>query len=158
MNHALYSNQFIPLWVDHDIVDRMKLDGEFSKTLTGGGISHLNLGEKLTSVSQMKKLIEYAVKCGCEHFAINYNFCQCKNDHITVAGPSKVCPICGDEIIEQYTRIIGYWTPVSSWNKGRRKEHTQRVFKTKESVTDKLLINKNNNLPQRVTKRVAKSN
>jgi ribonucleoside-triphosphate reductase (formate) len=129
MDYPIYSNQFIPLWVDFDIIDRIKLDGELSRTLTGGGISHLNLCEKLTSVDQMKKLIEYAVKAGCEHFAINYNFCQCQQNHITIAGPSKVCPICAAPIIEQYTRIVGYHTPVSSWNKGRRREHGHRVFK-----------------------------
>ena len=52
--------------------ERIKLDGAFSKVLTGGGISHLNLGERLTHENQMKKLIEYAIKYGCEHFAINY--------------------------------------------------------------------------------------
>jgi ribonucleoside-triphosphate reductase (formate) len=129
MTYPIYSNQFIPLWVDCDITDRVELDGKFSKALTGGGISHLNLGERLTNSNHMKKLIEYAVKCGCEHFAINYNFCKCKNEHVTVAGPSKICPICAAEIIEQYTRIMGYYTPVSAWNKGRQKEHATRVFK-----------------------------
>jgi len=129
MNYPIYSNQFVPLWVDCDIVDRVKLDGEFSKALTGGGISHLNVGEKLTSPNQMKKLIEYAVKCGCEHFAINYNFCKCQNDHVTIAGQSTVCSMCSAPIIEQYTRIIGYFTPVSTWNKGRQEEHAKRIFK-----------------------------
>jgi ribonucleoside-triphosphate reductase len=147
MNYQIYSNQFIPLWVDCDIVDRIKLDGEFSKTLTGGGISHLNLGEKLTSADQMKKLINYAVKSGCEHFAVNYNFCKCKNNHVSVAGPSKKCPICGEPIIEQYTRIIGYFTPVSAWNKGRRTEHGKRVFK--DSIESDIVINKMSKLPQK---------
>lgn len=129
MNYPLYANQFIPLWVDCDIADRITLDGTFSTALTGGGISHLNIGEKLTNTNQMKKIIEYAIKCGCEHFAINYNFCQCKNNHISIAGPSTTCPLCSAPIIEQYTRIIGYFTPVSAWNKGRRQEHGQRIFK-----------------------------
>jgi len=144
MDYQIYSNQFIPLWVDYDIADRVKLDGEFSKTLTGGGISHLNLSEKLTSVDQMKSLIRYAVKSGCEHFAINYNFCKCRNEHITIAGPSKLCPICGDPIEEQYTRIVGYLTKVSAWNKGRRKEHEKRVFKKKSEFS----TNKMNGLPE----------
>lgn len=129
MNYKIYSNQFIPLWIDCDIVDRVKLDGMFSEALTGGGISHLNVGERLTSVGQMKKLIEYAITCGCEHFAVNYNFCKCKNNHITVAGPVQSCPICAEPITEHYTRIIGYFTPVSAWNRGRQKEHKQRIFK-----------------------------
>lgn len=129
MDYPLYSNQFIPLWVDCDIFDRVKLDGEYTKCLTGGGISHLNLGEQLTSSHQMKKLIEFAVESGCEHFAINYNFAKCANAHITISGPSSSCSLCGDKIVEQYTRIIGYFTPVSVWNKSRREEHPGRVFR-----------------------------
>jgi anaerobic ribonucleoside-triphosphate reductase len=129
MNYKIYSNQFIPLWVDCDIVDRIELDGTFSRALTGGGISHLNVGERLTSINQMTKLVEYAVSCGCEHFAVNYNFCKCKNHHVTVAGPIQSCPICSEAILEHYTRIIGYFTPVSSWNRGRQEEHKNRIFK-----------------------------
>lgn len=128
MDYPLYANQFIPLWIPTDIIDRIKLDGEFSRVLTGGGITHLNIGERLTSINQMKRLIEYTILCGCEHFAVNYNYCLCINKHVTVAGPSKVCPLCGAEVIEQYTRIAGYYTPVSAWNKGRRQEHGHRVF------------------------------
>lgn len=136
MDYPLYANQFIPLWVDTDIVDRIKLDGEFSRSLTGGGISHLNLGERLTSVNQMKKLIEYTVACGCEHFAVNYNYCLCQNKHVTIAGPSQTCPVCSAPIIEQYTRVVGFYTPVSAWNKGRRKEHGKRVFANKTGLQD----------------------
>jgi len=128
MPYKIYSNQFVPLWVDCDIVDRVKLDGIFSRALTGGGISHLNIGEKLTSTTQMKTLIEYAISCGCEHFAVNYNFCKCQNSHISIAGPVNSCPQCAAPIIEQYTRIIGYFTPVSAWNRGRQDEHKNRIF------------------------------
>ncbi len=141
MDYPIYSNQFIPLWVDYDIVDRIKLDGAFSKVLTGGGISHLNVGEKLTSPEQMKKLISYAIHSGCEHFAVNYNYCQCENDHITISGQIDVCPMCSAPIKEQYTRVIGYLTPVSAWNKGRRKEHKTRIFKDNH-IKDDVVINK----------------
>jgi ribonucleoside-triphosphate reductase (formate) len=129
MDYALYANQFIPLWVDCDISERVKLDGEFSRSLTGGGISHLNIGEKLTHSAQMERLIKYAIECGCEHFAVNYNFCRCKNGHVTVAGQVLSCPVCGGQVIDYLTRIIGYFTPVSAWTKHRQKEHKQRVFK-----------------------------
>ena len=149
MDYSLYANQFVPLWVDYDIVDKIKLDGEFSKVLTGGGISHLNIGERLTSVEQMEKIIKYAIKCGCEHFAVNYNFCKCVNDHVSVTPPSQACPICGDKIEEQYTRIIGYLTPISSWNKSRRTEHSKRKFRGVEDKFE-IVINPTNGLPQRV--------
>lgn len=128
MSYELYSNQFIPLGVDCDIVDRIKLDGEFSQSLTGGGISHLNVGEKLTNKTQMEKLIAYAIECGCEHFAVNYNFCRCKQGHVSIAGVVKHCPICGEQIADYITRIVGYYVPVSGWTGGRQKEHATRKF------------------------------
>ena len=134
MDYPLYANQFIPLWVECDISERVKLDGEFSRSLTGGGISHLNVGEQLTHPDQMKKLIQYAIKCGCEHFAVNYNFCRCKNNHVTISGPSKTCPQCSAPIIEQLTRIIGYYTPVSAWTKTRQSEHSKRIFKSEMAI------------------------
>ena len=139
MNAPLYSNQFIPLWVDCDIVDRINLDGLFSQKLTGGGISHLNVGEQLTTVDQMKRLIKHAISAGCEHFAINYNFCVCTDNHVTVGGVAKICPMCNKQIKDYYTRIIGYFTPVSSWNKGRREEIQHRVFKTSLEVEETIL-------------------
>lgn len=129
MDYSIYANQFVPLWVDCDIIDRIKIDGGFSRLLTGGGISHLNLAEKLTHSNQMKKLIAYAIECGCEHFAINYNFCRCQQGHISVAGPVKYCPLCASPIVDHFTRIIGYYVPVSGWSKGRQEEHGTRVFK-----------------------------
>jgi len=128
MDYEIYANQFVPLWVDCDIVDRIKIDGAFSQLLTGGGISHLNIAEKLTHPDQMKKLIAYAIECGCEHFAVNYNFCRCKNSHISVAAHMKCCPQCAAPIVEHYTRIVGYCVPVSGWSKGRQKEHASRIF------------------------------
>ncbi|KKQ50001.1 MAG: Oxygen-sensitive ribonucleoside-triphosphate reductase [candidate division TM6 bacterium GW2011_GWF2_38_10] len=136
MNYEIYSNQFIPLWVDCDIVDRIQLDGNFSKALTGGGISHLNIGEKLTHKNQMKRLIDYAISSGCDHFAVNYNFCRCQNNHVSVAGPVQTCPICAAPITEHYTRIIGYFTPVSAWNRGRQVEHGNRIFQSESAVVD----------------------
>jgi ribonucleoside-triphosphate reductase len=129
MEYEIYSNQFVPLWVDCDVVDRIKIDGELSKSLTGGGISHLNVGERLTSPDQMKSLINYAIRSGCEHFAVNYNFCRCVNGHITIAGILKKCPLCGDPVADYLTRIVGYMVPVSAWNKGRQIEHKSRIFK-----------------------------
>jgi ribonucleoside-triphosphate reductase (formate) len=140
LDYNIYTNQFVPLWVDCDVVDRMRLDGAFSKVLTGGGISHLNFGERLTHRNQMKTLIECAIKYGCEHFAINYNYCRCENKHTTISTQTTLCPLCAGKIIEQYTRIVGYLTPVSSWNRGRREEHATRVFKTTDKQLDPSLF------------------
>ena len=77
----------------------------------------------------MKKLIEYSVQHGVSHLAVNYGFGICKNNHTTICGNSTTCPICDEQIIDWLTRIIGYFTKVSSWNKVRREyEFQNRTF------------------------------
>jgi len=123
----LYSNQFIPLWEDATIYERMEVDGKYSSLITGGGIVHFNLGEKPTP-TQIKELIKYAVKCGCEHFALNSLYCKCANGHASF-GEHDNCPVCGAPITERLTRVVGFFVPVESWNKVRREyEFPKRNF------------------------------
>jgi len=126
--YELYSNQFIPLWEDATIYERMEIDGRYNKMFTGGGIVHFNLGEKPTT-QQNRKIIRFAVKSGCEHFAENAVYAKCENTHTTFTTGEK-CPICGGQIIERLTRVVGFFTPISSWNPVRRKwEFPRRDFK-----------------------------
>lgn len=123
----MYSNQFIPLWEEATIWERLDKDGMYNKLLTGGGIVHAQIGEKVTA-KQAEKIIKYAVNAGAEHFALNSIYSECKNKH-TSFGNLSVCPICGGEIVEKYTRIVGFFTPVSSWQKTRREwEFPKRTF------------------------------
>jgi len=125
--HLLYANQFIPLWKDIDLISRAKIDGKLSKYFGGGVISHLNISSK-TSKQQMIDLIKFAASCGLDHFALNCCFSKCENGHINVTN-GTICPTCGSDIKEKFTRIVGYLTPVSDWVKERRTfEFPRRKF------------------------------
>jgi ribonucleoside-triphosphate reductase len=124
---TMYSNQFIPLWEEATIWDRLTADGKYTDLVTGGGIVHVQIGEKVTSV-QAEKIIKFAIKSGCQHFALNAVYSKCEEGHITF-GKSEVCPTCSKKIIDYYTRIVGYFTPVSNWHKTRRDwEFPKRTF------------------------------
>ena len=125
--YELYSNQFIPLWEEASLFERMDTDGKYNKLFTGGGIVHFNLGEKPTP-TQNRELISYAVKSGCEHFALNAVYSKCENGHTTFSVGDK-CPVCGAQIIEKLTRVVGFFTPIGSWNPVRREwEFPRRNF------------------------------
>ncbi len=125
----LYSNQFLPLIENATIPERVKITGKFSEILSGGSILHLNVAEQIKDSEVMKKLIEYAVKNGVAHFAVSYSFGVCENEHTSIVGTSDVCPICGCKIKEHLTRVVGYFTPISSWSKVRREyEFPRRKF------------------------------
>jgi len=125
----MYSNQYIPLISDMGMVDRIKLTGKFMKYLSGGGILHLNIQDKIDSTESMKKLIRMTLREGVEHFAINYGFGICEDNHTSVVGNGKICPICNKPIKDYLTRIIGYFTKISSWNTVRKDyEYPKRKF------------------------------
>jgi ribonucleoside-triphosphate reductase len=125
----LYSNQYIPLIKDATMLERIKLSGKFMSLLSGGGILHLNMSDKIHNKEQMKHLIKVAIRNGVENFAINYGFCICEDNHVSIAGTSKHCPQCGKRITDYMTRVIGYFTKVSSWNSTRREfEYPNRKF------------------------------
>jgi ribonucleoside-triphosphate reductase len=113
-----------------DPIDRVRLSGRFMKHLSGGGIMHLNIAEQITEPRKMRRLIELATQSGVEHFSLNYGFGICMAGHTSIVGTGKTCPICGAPITDYLTRIIGYFTKVSSWNDTRKNyEYPRRVFK-----------------------------
>jgi len=112
--YKIYANQFIPLWDQTSSVwERMDIDGKYQALLTGGGIVHINIGEKLTK-KQIESLIEYSIKSGCEHFSLNPTYSKCVKGH-TSFGKFTKCPICQEDIQDYISRVVGFFTPISSW-------------------------------------------
>lgn len=125
----LYANQFVPLWEDATIWEKLEADGKYNQLLTGGGIVHAQLGSKTTS-AQNRKIILYAIKCGCEHFVLNSVYSKCPKCGAVYDHKVTSCSKCGhNEHMEYFTRIVGYFTSVDSWNPTRKNwEFKKRTF------------------------------
>lgn len=115
----LLANQFVSLWSDATIYEKMNRDGELGNLLTGGGIVHIQVDSKLTSV-QAEKLIKYAAEKGCAHFAINCTYTKCDDCNIVIKGNLSNCPKCGKEHVSHYSRVIGYFSKIEDWNPTRK--------------------------------------
>lgn len=124
----LYSNQFVPLWEDATIYEKMSADGRYNKLLTGGGIVHIQINSDITP-TQAKSIINQAISSGCEHFALNAVYTKCLDCGHVVKDKAKHCPKCNSKHVDHYTRVVGFFVPVSSWNKVRREwEFPRRTF------------------------------
>lgn len=124
----LYGNQFVPLWRDAGIYERLEIDGKYNQLLSGGGIVHAQANCKVTS-TQARNIILHAVECGCEHFAINVVYSQCTECQNVVVGTTEICPKCGKKHFDHYSRVIGFFTKVQDWNPTRRDwEFERRKF------------------------------
>lgn len=129
--YVLYSNQFVPLYERHSILDKIEIEGRYFKYLSGGGISHINILHEMKP-EEVKFLIELCVEKGIEHFALNPVYSICENGHYLL-GKYDECYICGAKIKDHLTRIVGFFTPVSAWSKQRREwEFSRRVWNTLE--------------------------
>lgn len=125
----LYSNQYIPLVSNASIYDRFRIQGQFDSLTSGGAILHINVDdEKPISKEQFKRLMNAARKLKVVYYAINYAYSECVNGHYII-GKHETCAVCGAKVNQQFTRVVGFITPVKSWNSTRRKiEYPDRVF------------------------------
>lgn len=130
----LLANQWVSLWEDHTIAEKMKRDGEINSLMTGGSIVHISVDSKLTS-TQAKKIIMDAIKNGMEHFALNCVYTECKDCHKVEKGNFGKCPYCGSDKLNHFSRVIGYFSLVENWNKDRREyDFPNRKFVTKDKL------------------------
>ena len=138
--YELYSNQYLPLIASPDIFEKMELSGLFMDMLSGGGIAHINISEKLETPEQMEYLIDLAIKYGVIHFAINYGFGICGDcEGVSIVGNGTICPICGGTITDWITRIIGYFVKVSAWHRVRKDfEYPKRNFAKVEQIRKRM--------------------
>lgn len=117
----LYSNQFVPLTDDVSLTTRIEIEGKLMSTVSGGAMTHINLDEKIENPEIMQKLIEYIIKKGVTHAAINYGFTVCNIEECggVNTGLHDKCPEC-DGNVTHMTRVVGYFVPVESWTKTRQ--------------------------------------
>lgn len=125
----LYSSYFFKQWdKDISVIDKIKLHGrEINKYCGGGQAAHINLEEHL-SKEQYIKLLNIAVKEGCNYFTYNIPISECKDCGHIVNAPIKKCPKCDSINIDWWTRIIGFLRPMSSWSLARQIEGNKRVY------------------------------
>lgn len=116
--YELYSNQFIPLISDADLLDRIKIQGLLDDKFTGGSILHVNVNTEL-EYDKMVKLIELCAKKGVRYFAINLLINKCVDGHVT-CGLIDKCTVCNKEIIDTFTRVVGFLVNTKNFAKGRR--------------------------------------
>lgn len=116
----------LPVGFTEDVVFALEHQNQLQPLYTGGSVFHTFLGE---SVPDLQALRTFIVKAFTEtklpYLSITPTFSICK-EHGYLRGERYECPECG-EPAEVYTRIVGYYRPVSLWNKGKKAEYTDRM-------------------------------
>jgi len=108
-------------------IDRVVKEGLFHPRIEAGSLTHIWLGESKPS---KESLANFVIKTFREslndQIAFSPEFTNCLGCGKTTRGLHDACSYCGSGEVEGITRITGYFTKVSSWNKGKRGELNDR--------------------------------
>jgi ribonucleoside-triphosphate reductase len=121
--------------VDHteDPFEALDLQNKLQCKYTGGTVLHLYMNERLDSAASCRKLVKTVLEnYQLPYITITPAFSVC-NTHGYLKGEQPECPTCG-EATQVWTRVMGYFRPVDSFNIGKKGEHRERVhFREPES-------------------------
>ena len=121
----LYGNQWIPLGIKATILERTKICAAFDSYCNGGSIEHINVDAPFATFDQAWEMLNWVAQQGVTYFAFNGKVAQCKNYH---SFYGKVCPVCGEPVETEYTRIVGFYTPIKTYSKERKAEFKLREW------------------------------
>ena len=139
----------IPVGYTDDPFDALDLQDDLQCKYTGGTVLHLYLGEKISSAKACKNLVKTVLtRYKLPYITITPAFSICPT-HSYLDGEHQFCPKCDEELsrktgqdlvhisvlpdekrtrCEIWTRVMGYYRPVSQFNIGKKGEYYERVY------------------------------
>ena len=131
----------LPVNYTDDAFEALKLQDEIQCRYSGGTVLHLFLGERISNIQMVKSLVKKIF----ENFKLPYitftpTFSICPT-HGYLEGEHFLCPRCTiKQPCEVYSRIVGYYRPVSQWHEGKQQEfHERKEFKIRKLELTKSL-------------------
>ena len=124
--YYIYSNQWIALTDKCTIQEKCRLSSLLDKECSGGAIAHINIEGRFPTKDVAWDMLQYIAKSGVIYSAFNTKINTCSHKHAFIG--TTTCPRCGEKMIDQYTRVVGFYTPVSSYQKIRKREFSNRKW------------------------------
>ena len=122
--YFIYSNQWIPLMEKCTIHEKCRLGNLFDKKCGGGCIAHINIENRFPNEDTAWQMLNYVASQGVIYFAFTTKISVCKHKHAFISEPR--CPVCGEPAADTYARVVGFYTPISSYQKIRKAEFDKR--------------------------------
>ena len=122
--YFIYSNQWIPLMEKTTIQEKCRLGSILDRKCGGGVIAHINIENRFPNEETAWEMLNYVASQGVIYFAFTTKISVCEDKHAFISEPK--CPVCGKPIADTYARVVGFYTPTSSYQKIRKKEFDKR--------------------------------
>ncbi|WP_461208981.1 ribonucleoside triphosphate reductase [Desulfocurvus sp. DL9XJH121] len=121
-----YTNStLLPVGITDDVFEALEHQDKLQTMYNGGTVFHSFVGEAAPDEQSVKSfLIKAMTNTKIPYVSLTPTFSICE-DHGYLYGEHFECPTCGKPA-EVYTRVVGYYRPVSRWNKGKQAEYEER--------------------------------
>ena len=108
-------------------VDRVKQEGLFHPLIDAGALTHVWLGESQPDPESIANFVTKTFR-NTENGQIAFSpeFTSCNVCGKITRGLRDACPHCQSDNIEGITRITGYFSRITGWNKGKTGELKDR--------------------------------
>lgn len=131
----------LPVGYTDDPFEALEMQEELQGKYTGGTVLHLYMGERVSTAQACKELVHRSLKAfKVPYITITPTFSICPV-HGYLQGEHFTCPNCAErgnteQECEVWTRVMGYFRPVKSFNKGKKSEYAERTMFTENAADD----------------------
>ncbi len=117
----------LPVGFTEDPFLALEMQEPLQQLYTGGTVLHLYLGEAMTSARACRDFVRRALeRFRLPYLTITPTFSVCPQ-HGYLSGHHELCERCG-AACEVWTRVMGYFRPIASFNIGKKGEASERTY------------------------------
>ncbi|WP_216378791.1 ribonucleoside triphosphate reductase [Arcanobacterium phocae] len=132
----------LPVGFTDDAFEALELQDELQCKYTGGTVLHLYMNEAISSPDACKEIIRRALtRFSLPYITITPTFSICPV-HGYLKGEHETCPTCAQtrpeaepQKCEVWTRVMGYFRPVQSFNIGKKGEYAERKMFVEKALS-----------------------
>jgi ribonucleoside-triphosphate reductase len=166
---AYYTNSTqLPVDYQGDLFEIMRHQEKLQTKSTGGTVLHLYVGERIPDAESCKRLVRKSLsQFRLPYVTVTPTFSICPK-HGYIAGEHQHCPTCDSietrrivaeaqnegreiapdavvlkdenrQICEVWTRVMGYFRPVSQFNAGKKSEYSERVLLNSQEIVREVI-------------------
>jgi ribonucleoside-triphosphate reductase len=133
----LTNSTALPVGFTNDLYTAITHQSKLQVMYTGGTVFHIFLGEAISNPEAVKEVVRMVcTTTPIPYITLSPEYSICRS-HGYLAGEQPECPTCHSDT-EVYARVVGFYTPMNRWNKGKRTEGTHR--KSFDGIVDVLKI------------------
>ena len=128
-NEVYYTNStYLNVSSNVDPIKRVKAEGLFHPLVEAGALTHVWLGEARPESEAIGNFVTKTFRNTMnDQIAFSPEFTNCLACNKVTRGMYDRCSYCSSEKVEGITRVTGFFSKTSSWNKGKIAELRDRL-------------------------------